>query len=364
MTDLFSPFTAGDLTLSNRIVMAPLTRTRSGIEGVPGDMVVEQYAQRASVGLIVSEGIYPSFAGQGYPGQPGLVTEEQLAGWQRVTDQVHAEGGTIVAQIMHAGRVSHSEINGNNHVEAPSAIAIDGETHTPLGKAAYPVPHALGEDELPSIVETFVQASKNAVAAGFDGVELHSANGYLLHQFLGATSNVRTDGYGGSALNRTRLVTEVMTAVAEAIGAGRVGIRISPSHNIQGIIENDADDRAVVYGRLMQTAADLGLAFVSVLNAEPSGDFVQGLRAQFGGAFLVNSGFGAVTTRDEAIALIADAQADAVVVGRPVIANPDLVRRWRDDLELNPLDPATLYGAGPEGYTDYPTYDEAFAPVA
>jgi 2,4-dienoyl-CoA reductase-like NADH-dependent reductase (Old Yellow Enzyme family) len=358
--DLFSPLVAGDLSLANRIVMAPLTRTRAGADGVPTDVMVEHYAQRASVGLIISEGTFPSPAGKGFDGQPGLVTAAQLAGWRKVTDAVHAEGGVIVAQVMHAGRATHPDISGLP-VEAPSALAIDGETRAGGTKVAYPVPHALGTDELPRIVDDFVRGSQNAVDAGFDGVELHAANGYLLHEFLGATSNVRTDAYGGTPENRIRFVVEVVQAVVAQLGAGRVGIRISPERNIQGLIEDDPADVEAVYGGLMEALAPLGLAFVSVLHPEPAGALVQGLRSRFGGPFLVNTGFAEATTRDEAVAMISDDLGDAVVVGRALIANPDLVQRWRDELEQNELDFSTIYADGAIGYTDYPTYDEAAA---
>jgi 2,4-dienoyl-CoA reductase-like NADH-dependent reductase (Old Yellow Enzyme family) len=358
--DLFSPLAAGDLSLANRIVMAPLTRTRADADGVPTDVMVEHYAQRASVGLIVSEGTFPSPAGKGFDGQPGLVTAEQLAGWRKVTDAVHAEGGLIVAQVMHAGRVTHPDITGLP-VEAPSALAIAGETRAAGSKVAYPVPLALGTDELPGIVDAFVSGSQNAVDAGFDGVELHAANGYLLHEFLGATSNVRTDEYGGTPENRIRLVVEVVEAVVARLGAGRVGIRISPERNIQDLIEDDIADVETVYGGLMDALAPLGLAFVSVLHPEPAGALVQGLRARFGGPFLVNTGFAEATTRDEAVAMMADSLGDAVVVGRALIANPDLVRRWKDELGQNDLDFSTIYAEGPIGYTDYPTHDEAQA---
>ena len=354
--DLFTPLTAGDLSLANRLVMAPLTRTRASDNGVATDVMVEHYAQRASLGLIISEGTFPSPAGKGFLGQPGLATPEQLAGWKRVTDAVHAEGGLIVAQVMHAGRASHPDISGLP-VEAPSALAIDGETRTAAGKVPYPVPHALTIDELPGIVEAFVTGSQNAVdVAGFDGVELHAANGYLLHEFLGATSNIRTDAYGGSPENRIRLVVEVATAVAARIGAGRVGIRISPERNIQSLIENDPADVLAVYGALMKALAPLGLAFVSILHPTPASDLVQGLRSRFGGPFFVNTGFAEATTRDEAVALMADELADAVVVGRAAIANPDLLRRWREDLGQNDLVPATIYAEGALGYTDYPAH--------
>ena len=352
--NLFSPLTLGELELPNRVIMAPLTRTRSGAAGVPGPMVVEHYTQRASLGLIVSEGTYPSHAGQGFPGQPGLVTPEQLAGWKAVTDSVHAAGGRIVAQVMHAGRVTHSATNGGFDVVAPSAIAIDGQTHTYDGKKDYPVPHGLSTEELPGILDEFVRASVNAIAAGFDGVELHGANGYLLHEFLSPASNRREDNYGGSPANRARFVVEVATAVAAAIGAGKVGLRISPEHNIQDALESDRADLEATYTALTEGLAPLQLAYLSVLHADPRGAFVQSLRAPFNGPVLLNSGFGVITTREEALDLVSAGHADGVVVGRPAIANPDLVRRWREDLPLNTIDASTFYGDTAKGYTDYP----------
>ncbi|MCB5290881.1 alkene reductase [Arthrobacter sp. SO3] len=354
---LFSPMTLGELELPNRLVMAPLTRVRSGREGVPGPLVVEHYRQRASLGLIVSEGTYPSRAGRGFPGQPGLVTEEQLTGWANVTSAVHAEGGRIFAQVMHAGRVTHEDTTGGYEVVAPSAIAIDGETRTYEGKQAFPVPRALTTDELPGIVQEFVTASRNAIGAGFDGVELHSANGYLLHEFLAPSANQRDDIYGGSPENRARFVIEVTRAVVDAIGADRVGIRISPEHNVQGALELDAADVRETYGILVDALAPLQLAYLSVLHKEPAtSELVRDLRTRFGGTFLLNSGFGVITTREEAKALVADGHADAVVVGRPAIANPDLVRRWSEGLPVNQPDPSTFYTDGAEGYTDYPAY--------
>ena len=351
---LFSTVTLGDLALRNRLVMAPLTRVRSGPEGIPGPLVAEHYRQRASLGLIVSEGTYPSHAGQGFPGQPGLVTDEQLAGWKAVTDAVHAEGGLIVAQVMHAGRVTHEATTGGHEVVGPSAIAIEGETRTYDGKKPYPIPHALTTDELPSVIEEFVRGSRNAIAAGFDGVEIHSANGYLLHEFLSPASNQRDDAYGGSPENRARFVAEVVEAVVDAIGAGRVGIRISPEHNIQDALETDPADVRATYRALVDRIAPLGLSYLSVLHKDPAGELVQDLRTAFGGPFLVNSGFGEITTRDEALAIVDDNVGDAVVVGRPAIANPDLVHRWKEDLPLNTPDQSTFYSSGAEGYTDYP----------
>ncbi|MCZ2837618.1 alkene reductase [Modestobacter sp. VKM Ac-2985] len=353
--DLFSPITLGDLELANRVVMAPLTRMRSGAAGVPGDLVIEHYAQRADVGLIITEGTYPNVESRAYPGQPGITDDEQEAGWRRVADEVHARGGRIVMQVMHGGRVSHTDITGTDRIVAPSAIAIQGEAHTPKGKAAYPVPHALTTEEARATLADIVAASKRAIAAGLDGVEVHGANGYLLHEFLSPASNQRDDVYGGSPENRARFVVEVVTAVAEAIGAGRVGLRISPAHNIQDVLETDPDDVRATYGALLDALRPLGLAYLSVLHSEPAGDLVQELRRRFGGPLVANSGFGTVTTRAEAVQLIEAAHADAVAVGRAVIANPDLVARWAGEHPENEPNPATFYAVGAEGYTDYPT---------
>jgi N-ethylmaleimide reductase len=353
---LFSPLTLGELELPNRLVMAPLTRVRSGEAGIPGPLVVEHYRQRASLGLIVSEGTYPSPAGRAYSGQPGIVTDEQIAGWKKVTDAVHAEGGRIFAQIMHGGRVSHEAITGGHEIVAPSAVAIEGDVRTPLGKLPYPVPHALTTDELPLVIQEFVTASLNAIEAGFDGVELHAGNGFLLHEFLSPNTNVRTDSYGGSPENRARFVIETANAVVAALGANRVGIRLSPEHNVQGTSEVDAADIRATYEVLVDSIAPLNLAYLSVLHQDPAGELVQDLRARFGGTFLVNSGFGVITSREEAVSLVEDGHADAVVVGRPAIANPDLARRWKEGLPLNEPDPSTFYADGAEGYTDYPAY--------
>jgi N-ethylmaleimide reductase len=353
--DLFSPVSLGDLSLANRVVMAPLTRMRSGASGVPGDLVVEHYAQRAGVGLVVTEGTYPRFESQAFVGQPGIVTDEQVAGWRRVAEAVHARGGRIVLQVMHGGRVTHPDINGGHRVEAPSAIAIRGEARTARGKQPYPVPHALSTEEAREVLRSFVTASRRAVAeAGLDGVELHGANGYLLHEFLAPSSNQRTDGYGGSPENRARFVAEVVEAVAEAVGAGRVGLRLSPEHGIQDALEPDRDDVLATYGTLLDRLRPRGLAYLSVLHREPGGELVQELRRRFGGPLVANSGFSSVTTRAEAVQLIEDAHADAAAVGRAVIANPDLVQRWRGEHPENEPDPRTFYSTGAEGYTDYP----------
>ena len=352
---LFTPLAAGDLELPNRLVMAPMTRLRADEHGVPGPLIAEHYAQRASMGLIVSEGVFPSAESKAYPGQPGIETAEQAEGWRAVADAVHENGGRIVMQLMNGGRVTSTAVTGTDRIVAPSAIAIDGETRDANGqKVPYGLPHALGADELPVIRDQFVAAARRAVDAGFDGVEVHSANGYLLHEFLSPASNVRTDAWGGSPEKRAAFVIEVVQAVAAEVGAGRVGIRISPSHNIQDALETDADDVRATYGTLVDALAPLGLSYLSILHAEPAGALVQELRSRFGGVVVLNSGFGEMTTRDEAHGLVSGGVADAVAVGRPVIANPDLVERWRGDHDENEPVQATIYASGAEGYTDYP----------
>lgn len=352
--DLFSPIDLGDLHLANRVVMAPLTRVRSGADGVPTSLVAEYYAQRASVGLIVSEGVYPGKESRGYFGQPGIITDEQEAAWKQVADAVHAEGGRIVMQLMHSGRVVHPDLSDTDRTVAPSAVAIDGETHTQNGKQQHVVPHALTAEELVVVRDEFVEAARRAIRAGFDGVELHGANGYLLHQFLSPASNVRTDEYGGSPEARARFVIEVAEAVAEEVGAGRVGIRISPANQAQDVFETDEDETRATYEALLDGLRPLGMAYLSVLHAEPAGRLVADLKAWFDGRIIVNSGFASPTSREEALALIEQSHADAVAVGRAVIANPDLVARWREDAPENAPRPEHFYSPGAEGYTDYP----------
>jgi N-ethylmaleimide reductase len=254
--------------------------------------------------------------------------------------------------------VTHPDVNGGRRVEAPSAIAIDGVAHTENGKQPYPVPHALTADEAREILDDFVAAAQRAIAAGLDGVELHSANGYLLHEFLSPAANQRTDEYGGSAENRARFVVEVITAVAAAVGAGRVGLRISPEHNIQGAFETDRADVLATYGTLVDQLRPLGLAYLSVLHHDLSGGLVQELRSRFGGPLMANDGFGRVTMREQALALIDAAHADVVAVGRAAIANPDLVERWSHEHPENAPDGTTFYSTGPQGYIDYPFLTE------
>jgi N-ethylmaleimide reductase len=352
---LFSPVSLGSLDLDNRVVMAPLTRLRADAHGVPGELIALHYAQRATAGLLITEGTFMSAGAQAYPGQPGIETDEQAEGWQRVADAVHAENGLIVTQLMHAGRVTHPLINSGLTIYAPSATAIKGEVRTPDGAFPYPVPTAATVDDIARIVQEHVDAARRAVEADLDGVEVHSANGYLLHQFLSPTSNTRTDAYGGSPENRARFGAEVIAAVAREIGADRVGVRISPERNIQDVLEEDADETRLTYEALIDAIAPLGLAYLSVLHPEPGSVLVQDLRRRFGGAVILNNGFTTPTTRDEARSLVNDGLADAVVVGRALLANPDLVHRWRHEEALNEPDASTFYGPGAKGYTDYPT---------
>ena len=351
---LFQPTKLGAIELANRVVMAPLTRSRALKGDVPRPSAATYYGQRATAGLIIAEATQVSDTAKGYAWTPGVYTEAQAQGWRAVTDAVHAKGGRIVVQLMHVGRISHPDNTGGREIVAPSAIAAPDTMFTADGMKPYPVPRALGLEEIPGVVQDYVHAAECAIEAGLDGVEVHAANGYLIHQFLAPGSNERTDSYGGSPQNRARFAIEVTRAVSEAIGADKVGIRISPAHNIQGATETDPDDTEATYTALIAGIAPLGLAYLSVL-ADPSQDLVQRLRKEFGGVLIANDGFGAVTTRESAQALLDADLADAVAVGRLFIANPDLPTRWQSGAELNEPNPDTFYGGGAEGYTDYPT---------
>jgi 2,4-dienoyl-CoA reductase-like NADH-dependent reductase (Old Yellow Enzyme family) len=352
---IFDPSTVGRVALANRVVMAPLTRLRAGEAGIPGELLVEHYRQRAGMGLVLTEGTYPVIEGRTWTGQPGIETDEQAAGWARVADAVHAAGGRIAMQIMHGGRIAHPDITGTGRVVSASAVAAPGEIRTPTGKAAHPVPHALAAAEIAEVVRGFAVGARRAVDAGLDAVEVHGANGYLLHQFLSPASNLRTDGYGVTPEGRARLAIEVVTAVAAEVGAARTGIRLSPEHDIQGAVETDPEVTSATYAALADGLAPLGLAFVDVLHRDLRGALVQDVRRRVGAPLIGNSGFAVNTTRDEAVGLIEEGVVDLVAVGRAAIANPDLVARWAHDLGENAPDPATFYAAGAEGYTDYPT---------
>jgi N-ethylmaleimide reductase len=358
MSRAFNPVRIGPWELPNSFVMAPLTRNRAGAGNAPTQLNATYYAQRAGAGLIITEGTAPSAVGQGYLNVPGLYTPEQVEGWRLVGDQVHRLGGRIVAQLMHAGRIAHSDNKGGIETVSASAVTAPGEIVTAEGPKPHDQPRALTDEELPAVVADYVNASRNAIEAGLDGVEVHAANGYLLHQFLDPTINLREDAHGGSPENRARFVIEVVTAVAEAIGAEKVGLRISPGHQFNGVGEEQGEDLGATYGALVDAVAPLGLAYLSIL-ASPLTDLAGDLRRRFGGSVLLNDGFGEVTTLESVEKLLETGLADAVVVGRPYLANPDLHIRWERGAELNEPNATTFYGGGAEGYTDYPTLDQA-----
>ena len=354
MTDLFAPYQLGPLTLSNRLVMAPLTRNRAGEDEAPTALNAEYYAQRAGAGLIITEGTQPSAVSQGYPHTPGLHTDAQVAGWRLVADAVHARGGTIIAQLMHAGRIGHPSITGQQPV-APSAVRPAGQVFTAEGMQDFQEPRALATDELPGVVAEFVDAARRARAAGLDGVELHAANGYLLHQFLADDTNQRTDAYGGSPQNRVRFVVEVAAAVAEAIGPDRVGIRISPGGAFNDMAETEVEQ---TYAALVEGLAPLGLLYLHVVEG-PETSYAEPLHKVFNGPVIFNDGFSTTSTLERAQELVDTGQADLVAFGRRFIANPDLVERLRTGAALNEPDPSTFYGGTEHGYTDYPALPAA-----
>ena len=357
-SSLFSPLKVGPYELKHRVVMAPLTRMRAAAGDVPTPLIAEYYRQRAGAGLIVSEASQVSPQGKGYMQTPGIYSAAQVAGWKPVTAAVHEAGGRIFMQVMNGGRLSHASLQDGTEPVAPSAVASGTAVRDFESRKDCPVPRALNAAELPGIVDEFRQAARNAIDAGVDGVEIHGANGYLLHQFLSPNSNLREDAYGGSPENRFRLVEEILRAVADEIGADRVAIRLSPQNNIQGIEEVDEADVLATYGGLLRATADLGLAYISITHADPAGEVVTELtdRARANGRTRVflNNGRGEETDRDTAERLIQ--QADAVVVGRLAISNPDLVRRWKEGLPVTAPDASTFYTGGEKGYTDYPFY--------
>ncbi|GMA39374.1 alkene reductase [Mobilicoccus caccae] len=354
MSTPFDTVRIGAWDLPQRFVMAPLTRNRAGHGMAPTALNAEYYGQRAGAGLIVAEGTQPSWRGQGYLNTPGIHTPDQIEGWRQVARAVHSRGGRIVVQLMHTGRIAHPDNKSVDDTVAPSAVPVGQDTVTASGLKPSPVPRALRTEEIPEIIEEFVHAARCAVAAELDGVEIHSANGYLLHQFLAPSSNHRQDAYGGSPEARARLSVEVTRAVADAIGPERVGIRISPAHNVQGAIETDPRDTRATYEALIDGIADLDLAYLSIL-ADPASELTQDLRRRFGGPLMVNSGFASHTTLAEVTDILARDLADVVAVGRAFIANPDLALRWRTGAALNKPNSKTFYGGDARGYTDYPT---------
>lgn len=353
-TTLFDPFDLAGLTLSNRIVMAPLTRNRAGDGLTPSPLAAEYYAQRASAGLIITEATQVSKQAQGYQDTPGIYTPEQIAGWRKVTDAVHAKGGRIFVQLWHVGRVSHVDLHDGEAPVAPSAIRAEAKTFVNNGFAEVSEPRALEVDEIPGIVDDFRKAAANAIKAGFDGVEVHGANGYLLDQFLRETANLRTDAYGGSIENRARLLLAVTAAVADEIGADRTGVRLSPVSPASGIVPS-ADEQPQ-FNHVVENLDGLGIAYIHVVEGATGGprdaapfDFDE-LRQRFGRTYIANNGY----DEDLARSRLADGKADLIAFGHHFIANPDLVERLKRGAPLAQLNPATLYGGGAEGYTDYP----------
>lgn len=360
MTDkLFTPFTAGDIALKNRIVMAPLTRNRADNEtGEVSDIHVEYYRQRATAGLIITEATQISPQGKGYIQTPGIQTEAQAKAWKAVTDAVHAKGGKIVVQLWHVGRISHVSIQpGGQAPVAPSAIPAGSKTFTKNGFEDTSEPRALKLEELPGIVDDYRNAAKMAMLAGFDGVEVHGANGYLLDQFLKTGSNKREDAYGGSVENRARLLLEVMEAVTDEIGGGKVGLRLSPFSPANGI--SDADPMET-FTYVVKALNRFGLSYLHMVEGATGGSrqleegqSIAALRKLFEGAYMANNGY----DRQMALDAIDSGAADLVAFGRPFIANPDLVARLEKDAPLNQPDRDTMYGGGAKGLTDYPTLE-------
>ena len=354
-TVLFSPTRLGDIDIANRIVMAPLTRNRAQADRVPTPLAATYYGQRASAGLIIAEATQISPLGQGYLDTPGIYSDAQITGWKAITDEVHARGGRIVLQLWHVGRISHTSLLPDGEVPvAPSALRADTKTFTANGFEEVSTPRALALDELPGLVEDYRIAARNAITAGFDGVEVHAANGYLIDQFLRDGSNHRDDAYGGSIENRTRLLFEVVSAVAGTIGAARTGVRLSPTTPA-----NDAHDSnpQPLFERAVERLEGIGgLAFVHVIEGATGGDRdnidfdYAALRSRFTGPWIVNNGY----DKQHAVDVLAAGQADAVAFGRAFIANPDLVERLRRNAPLAQPDQDTLYGGGEHGYTDYP----------
>ncbi|MNC06751.1 N-ethylmaleimide reductase [compost metagenome] len=356
-TDLFTPVTMGAMELANRIVMAPVTRSRYAEDGIPNELHAEYYAQRASAGLIVAEATNISAQGRGYAATPGIWSDEQVAGWKKVTDAVHAAGGKIVSQLWHVGRFSSVELQPDGAAPvAPSAIKAEGDTYTVNGFVPVSMPRALETDEIPGIIEQYKRAAENAKRAGFDGVEVHSANSYLLDQFLRDSTNHRTDQYGGSIENRARLTLEVTEEIVKIWGNERVGIRLSPVTPDAGNTPPDSNVMAM-YGYLIQQLNKFDLAYLHFVEGAtatsrevPAGVDMDALSAQFTGPFIGNNNY----DLEMAIERRAQGTIDAVAFGRLFISNPDLVERLRRGAELTIAPRESFYGGGAKGYTDWP----------
>ena len=360
MPSLFDPIRLGDIDAPNRILMAPLTRGRATREHVPTPIMAQYYAQRASAGLIISEATGISREGLGWPYAPGLWTDEQTQGWKPVTAAVHAAGGRIVAQLWHMGRMVHSSFLGGDKPVSSSATTAPDRAHTYEGRAPYDEARPLEADEVSRLLEDYRRATANALEAGFDGVQIHAANGYLIDQFLRDKVNLRTDGYGGSVQNRTRLLREVTQAVIGVAGAGRTSVRLSPNGDTQG---TDDSDPVPLFTEAARMLSELKIAFLELREPGPEGTFgkasvapvAPAIQAAFDGPLALNSDYDGASAQKE----LDEGRADAIAFGRTFLANPDLPARIAKGAELTPSDPKTWYSQGPEGYVDYPALAQA-----
>lgn len=348
MPSLFDPIRVGDLELRNRVFMAPLTRARAGGGArVPNDLMAEYYRQRSSVGLILTEATSVTPKGVGYIDTPGIWSDEQVEGWQKITQAVHEEGGRVFMQLWHVGRISDPSLLDDLAPVAPSAVAAEGHVSLLRPQRSYPVPRALELEEIPQVIEEYRKGAENAKAAGFDGVQIHGANGYLLDQFLQTSANRRTDAYGGSVENRARLMLEVTDACINVWGKDRVGMHLAPRGDSHSMGDENA---AETFGYVARELGQRGIAFIAA--RESLGDDRLGpqIKAAFGGVYIANEAFSKASAQET----LDRGEADAVAFGKLIIANPDLVRRFREDAPLNEPNPSTFYAPGPEGYTDYP----------
>lgn len=354
MTSLFDPLQLGPLRLRNRVIMAPLTRSRAGAERVPNALMAEYYRQRAGAGLILSEATSVTPMGVGYADTPGIWNEEQVEGWKAVTSAVNEAGGTIFLQLWHVGRISHPIFLGGELPVAPSAIQPAGNVSLVRPKTAYVTPRALETDEIPGIVEAYRQGAENAKRAGFDGVEIHAANGYLIDQFLQDRSNRRSDRYGGPIENRVRLLNEITDAVIGVWGAERVGVHLAPRGDSHDLGDSDP---AALFTQVARDMAARGMAFLALRERIAEDSLLPKIKQAFGGVVIANEGL----TRESASQLLAEGHADAAAFGRDFITTPDLSERFRKGLTLNEARPDSFYAGGAEGYTDYPVAESIAA---
>ena len=361
-TDLFSPVSIGDLALANRMVMAPMTRNRANEKNAPHDLNVIYYRQRATAGLIITEASQVSSEGVGYPGTPGIYSDAQVAGWLKVTDAVHAEGGRIFIQLWYCGRISHPDLLPEGQIPvAPSAIKPEGEVMTYEGMKPYTTPRALETEEIVGIVAQYRHAAEMAKKAGFDGIEVHAANGYLIDQFLRDSTNKRTDQYGGSSENRMRILNDVLDAVTEIWPSNRVGVRLTPENSFNSMSDSNPLDHFSYFITQLNTR---NLAYLHVLEGDMMSKTAnidyRVLRNCFEGLYMANNGY----DKERAEKSLGDGDSDLVAFGVPFLANPDLVYRFRNNLPLNDIDFDTFYGGAEHGYTDYPFYDDSIAESA